>query len=463
MSDFAKPQKAAATALPIQHQKALLALLVLLLFLLVPPAITGLLSGLDSNARSTSANETPPEQIAATLNVAPEAPDTRLIVEVKAGDSLSSIFKRAGFGAQLVDDIGQSSSDTRILSNIYPGYRLAFETNDAKELVSLEIMKSRLESFKFTRTADNNFSFEHLKKEPEIRQVIKEAIITESLFLAAQRGGIPAAMAQELAGIFSGVIDFYIDTREGDSFRVIYEDHYLGGEWIGYGKILAAEFINQGTVFTALRYVDKDGKANFFSPQGESMRKAFLKNPVDFTRISSGFALSRKHPILNTIRAHKGTDYAAPRGTQVVATADGRVTFAASDGSFGKLVVIQHGDRFVTKYAHLNAFANGIKSGVRVKQNEIIGYVGSTGSATGPHLHYEFLMDGIHRDSRKIVDQLPKAESINPEEMTAFRSQTASYVAALDAQRTTTATIASTASSSAGTSTGTAANVRLME
>lgn len=463
MSDFAKPQKARATALPMRHQRVLLALLVLLLALLALPELTRLLPALPSNARTSATDLTPTSQIASVADSPPVLPDDRLIIEVEAGDSLSSIFKQAGFSAQLVDDISQSSSDTRILSNIYPGYRLAFETNDMHDLVSLEIMKSRLESFKFTRTIDNNFTLEHLEKQPEIRQVVKEAIITDSLFLAAQKGGIPAAMAQELAAIFGGVIDFYIDTREGDSFRVIYEDHYLNNEWIGYGKILAAEFTNQGSVFTALRYQDKDGRANFFSPQGESMRKAFLKNPVDFTRISSGFALSRKHPILNTIRAHKGTDYAAPRGTQVVATADGRITFAATDGSFGKLVVIQHGDRFVTKYAHLNAFAKGIKAGVRVKQNEIIGYVGSTGSATGPHLHYEFLMDGVHRDSRKIVDQLPKADAINPEEMAAFRAQTASYVAVLDAQRKSTNAIASNTSSSAGTSTGTSANVRLTE
>ena len=162
------------------------------------------------------------------------------------------------------------------------------------------------------------------------------------------------------------------------------------------------------------------------------MRKAFLQNPVDFTRISSGFSLSRKHPILNTIRAHKGTDYAAPRGTPVVATSDGRVTFADSNGSFGKLVVIQHGERFVTKYAHLNAYEKNIKTGVRVRQGDVIGYVGSTGSATGPHLHYEFLMDGAHRDSRRVFDQLPRAESISSAELEDFRSQTLPLVTTLE-------------------------------
>ena len=184
----------------------------------------------------------------------------------------------------------------------------------------------------------------------------------------------------------------------------------------------------------ALRYDNADGSSNFFNAEGESMRKAFLQNPVDFTRISDGFSLSRKHPILNTIRAHKGTDYAAPRGTPVVATADGRVTYASNNGSFGKLVVIQHGDRFETKYAHLNGYAEGIKSGARVTQGQVIGYVGTTGSSTGPHLHYEFLMDGVHRNSRTIHDQLPKAIKLAETEMPRFLEQTRVLVSMLSTQ-----------------------------
>jgi murein DD-endopeptidase MepM/ murein hydrolase activator NlpD len=164
------------------------------------------------------------------------------------------------------------------------------------------------------------------------------------------------------------------------------------------------------------------------------MRKVFLLNPVEFTRISDGFSPSRRHPILNTIRAHKGTDYAAPKGTEVVATADGNVTFVGRNGSFGKLVVIQHGERFVTKYAHLNGYARGLKVGTKVRQNDVIGYVGQTGSATGPHLHYEFLMDGVHRNSQTILDQLPRAESIAAAEMPRFREQTGILATLLAAQ-----------------------------
>jgi murein DD-endopeptidase MepM/ murein hydrolase activator NlpD len=172
-----------------------------------------------------------------------------------------------------------------------------------------------------------------------------------------------------------------------------------------------------------VRYENLNGDINFYNTDGESMRKAFLLNPVDFTRISSNFDLARRHPILNTIRAHKGTDYAAPSGTPVVATADGKVTFSGRKGSFGKLIVIAHGDKFETKYAHLKDYARGIKEGVRVQQGQIIGYVGSTGGATGPHLHYEFLIDGVHRNSRTVHEQLPQADSISKDEMPRFQEQ----------------------------------------
>lgn len=351
-----------------------------------------------------------------------ESPD--YVTEVKSGDNLSLIFTRAGLTAQDVYQVSSSAPQTRLLSNLYPGYKLEFYFSDDKSLEQLNVIKSQLESLEITRDEQGQYIATEITREPDIRQVFREATIDDSLFLAAQRGGISAGVTMELAGIFSGVIDFLLDTRQGDTFNLMYEEKYLDGEYIGNGRILAAQFTNQGETFTAVRYVNRAGKSDFYNTEGESMRKAFLRNPVDFTRISSSFNLRRKHPILNTIRAHKGTDYAAPRGTPVVATGDGRVTFVGRNGSFGKLVVIQHGERFQTKYAHLNGYANGIKKGKRIKQGQIIGYVGSTGGATGPHLHYEFLMDGVHRNSRTIHNQLPKAESVPREEIHRFREHT---------------------------------------
>jgi murein DD-endopeptidase MepM/ murein hydrolase activator NlpD len=228
----------------------------------------------------------------------------------------------------------------------------------------------------------------------------------------------------EMANIFGGVIDFILDPRIGDQFSILYEEKYLDGEFIGNGEILATQYVNQGTTFTAIRYIDEEGEAAYYNPAGESMRKAFLRSPLDVFKISSNFNPRRRHPILNTIRAHKGTDYAAPTGTPIRATSDGRVSHASRNGSFGNLVVIKHTGGFETKYAHLSKYARGISPGDRVKQGDIIGYVGSTGGATGPHLHYEFLMSGVHQNPRTILDKLPKAESIDLAELDRFRGQT---------------------------------------
>lgn len=362
--------------------------------------------------------------------------------EVKAGDNLSVIFDRAGLSPRDVYLISRSKPQSPLLSNLYPGYKLEFFLDEDSSLESLTVIKTKLESTQFSRDEQGDYITRVIVREPEIRQVFREATIDDSLFLAARRGGISAGVTMELAAIFGGVIDFLLDTRKGDSFNLLYEEKYLEGEYIGNGAILAAQFTNQGETYTAVRYVNQAGDTDFYNPDGESMRKAFLRNPVDFTRISSNFSVSRKHPILNTIRAHKGTDYAAPRGTPVVAAGDGRVTWAARNGSFGKLVVVQHGERFQTKYAHLNDYARGIKQGSRVRQGDVIGYVGSTGGATGPHLHYEFLMDGVHRNSRTIHDQLPKAESVASGELQRFREHTQILLSQLEVHASNTRNIA---------------------
>lgn len=442
-------KRMADAMLPTKHQLALVGLGSGLGLTMLVSAVVSVSSQADRNGNGITTSNQPSsvafhKEAQASIAIAPPSfksslqigpiteKDPRLVIKVGEGDNLSLLFNRAGLGAQDVQALATSEPANAKLAQLYPNDQLAFSIATDNTLASLEIIRSPLESFLYTRDEAGNYHFSHLINQPTIEFVQKEAVISDSLFQAAQRGGVPAAMAMELAGIFGGVVDFILDTREGDSFNLVFEEKYLDGEFIGFGRILAAQFTNQGVMHTAVRYENALGESNFFNLDGESMRKAFLLNPVDFTRISSGFSLARKHPILNTIRAHKGTDYAAPTGTQVVATADGRITFANRKGTFGKLVVIQHDDRFETRYAHLNDFARGISNGVRVRQGQVIGYVGATGGATGPHLHYEFLMDGVQRNPRTIDEHLPRASSVAESELPRFKQQTRGLLALLE-------------------------------
>jgi murein DD-endopeptidase MepM/ murein hydrolase activator NlpD len=343
-------------------------------------------------------------------------------VEVREGDNLSAIFSQVGLTDQDLFRVLNSSDEAKVLNRLYPGYALDFRIPDQGELEQLRLLKNPLEGFLFTK-ASTGYVVEPIKKQPQIRQQFKVGTVSDSLFMAGQRENIPAVHIMEMANVFGGVIDFILDTRAGDEFSILYEEKYLDGEYIGPGEILATQFVNQGRVFTAVRYIDDNGEVGYYNPEGESMRKAFLRNPLDVFRISSNFNLRRRHPILNTIRAHKGTDYAAPTGTPVRATSDGTVTWAARNGSFGNLIVVKHSGGFETKYAHLSRYA--VKRGQRVRQGQVIGYVGATGGATGPHLHYEFLMGGVHKNPRTIHDSLPKAEAIDPSELDRFKTQTA--------------------------------------
>ena len=348
-------------------------------------------------------------------------------IEVKSGDNLSAIFSKVGLSDQDLFRVLNSSDEAKVLNQVYPGYQLDFlipvNIDGDGELEQLRLLKSPLEGFLFTLN-NNNYDVESILNFPQLKPTFKAGTIADSLFMAGQREQIPAVTIMEMANIFGGVIDFILDPRAGDDFSILYDEKYLDGEFIGHGDILATQYTNQGKTFTAVRYIDKEGEAGYYNAEGESMRKAFLRSPIDVFRISSNFNPSRRHPILNTIRAHKGTDYAAPRGTPIRATSDGQVTRASRNGSFGNLVIVKHAGGFETKYAHLSKYANGVKKGKRVRQGDIIGYVGTTGSATGPHLHYEFLMGGVHQNPRTIIDKLPKAKSIDPAEMDSFHTQT---------------------------------------
>jgi murein DD-endopeptidase MepM/ murein hydrolase activator NlpD len=348
--------------------------------------------------------------------------------KVKSGDNLSLLFQRAGLSDTKLYELMSSNKETKQLKKLHPGQLFHFEILEG-QLQKLTYQKDKLRSVEFNRKEDG-FSYQNIELKPDTHTAYREATIVNSLFLAGTDAGMEESLIMELASIFGWDIDFALDIRANDSFKVLYEEQFLEGEKLRNGPILAAEFTNQGKTFRAVRYTNDKGDSNYFSPEGKSMRKAFLRTPVDFARISSHFNLSRKHPILNTIRAHKGTDYAAPTGTPIKAAGDGRVTFAGTKGGYGRTVVIQHGQSYKTLYAHMSKYGRGIKNGKRVKQGQIIGYVGSSGLATGPHLHYEFYLNGAVRNPVKVP--LPKAKSIPKSELADFMTQTKPIVAKLE-------------------------------
>ena len=345
---------------------------------------------------------------------------------------MALIFSREGLSAQELHQLVNANPLGQRLAKITPGEEFSFVLDKDNRLVSLSYSPDPLKTLKFNREGDR-FQGEEIIVEPQRKTAYKHGTIDHSLFIASQRAGLTDQMAMALAEIFQWDIDLILDIRTGDSFHALVEELYLDGEFIGFGNILAAEFINQGDSYRAARYVNPNGEANYFDPSGQSMRKAFLRAPVSFTRISSNFNLRRKHPLWNRAMPHRGIDYAAPRGTPILASGDGVVTTAGKGRANGNYVVLRHGDRFETKYLHMSRFARGIRAGKRVRQGDTIGYVGSTGWATGPHLHYEFLVNGVHQNPRTV--RLPDAGPVPPTEAERFKANTAPLLASLSAHR----------------------------
>lgn len=353
-------------------------------------------------------------------------------VTVSEGDSLARIFSKQNIPASQLHHLIASGKVAKKLTRIYPGQKLHLRTSPEDGLLELKYEIDALNQIQVSRSGDD-FDAKLVTRAPEHRKVQATGEISSSLFLAAQKAHLPENIAMELANIFGWDIDFALDIRKGDRFTVIYEDLYLDGERIGTGNILAAEFINRDKTHQAVRYTDARGRTDYYSPDGHSMRKTFLRTPVAFSRISSRFSLGRKHPILNTIRSHKGVDYAAPRGTPVKATGAGKIVLRGKKGGYGKTVVVQHGSRYSTLYAHLNSYARGLRNGSRVQQGQVIGYVGSTGLATGPHLHYEFRVNGVHRNPLTV--KLPDAAPLQRTYMADFKLKTGNLLARLELAR----------------------------
>lgn len=350
-------------------------------------------------------------------------------IRIARGQSLSNVFEEAGLPPQdwmLMTRLGGDSAQLKKLK--------------AGDVLNMRIVSGRLEELTYaideTRTLSvrrRGVGYESttLTAALERRQAESVGEIRSSLFADGRKAGMSNRMILEFADIFGYDIDFAQDLQEGDRFAVVYENILKDGRKLREGDILAAEFTNQGKTYRAVRYVDSEGRAGYYTPSGESLRKAFIRTPVDFVRISSGFNLQRRHPILNIIRAHKGVDYAAATGTPVHTTGDGKIEFVGRKGGYGNVIIVRHSGNNQTLYAHLSRFKPGMNVGAKVRQGQIIGFVGSSGLATAPHLHYEFLVNGLHKNPVTVT--LPRAVPLNAQTLVQFRALTAPLVAKIDA------------------------------
>lgn len=381
--------------------------------------------------------EAPPEtaEAAPTTAVTEEqkAPGHREVIVAK-GDTLSTLFEKVGLPATSVHEVLASDKQAKQFSQLKHGQKLEFELTQDGQLSNLHSKVSDLETITLTK-GPKGFTFNRVITKPVVRSAYVHGVINSSLSQSAARAGLSHSLTMDMANIFGYDIDFAQDIRQGDEFDVIYEQKVANGKVVGTGNILSARFTNRGKTYTAVRYTNKQGSSSYYTADGNSMRKAFIRTPVDFARISSRFSMGRKHPILNKIRAHKGVDYAAPRGTPIKAAGDGKVLLAGRRGGYGNTVIIQHGNTYRTLYGHMQGFAKGVKTGGSVKQGQVIGYIGTTGLSTGPHLHYEFQVNGVHVDP--LGQKLPMADPIAKAERARFLQQSQPLMARMDQEKAT--------------------------
>ena len=351
------------------------------------------------------------------------------LIEVVVGrnDTLDAIFRRMSLNKSDLAAIRNLPGIRQSLDFLRPGdsIKLTHTDGDIKELWR---KVSETQTLDVVRQ-EGGFEAKMINNPVEVRVRTANAVIDSSLFQAAGAANISDMVALKLANIFGWDIDFVLDIREGDRFTAEYEQVYQDGKYLHDGEVLAAEFVNNGRVYRAVRFVGDNGSAGYYTPNGLAMRKAFLRAPVEFSRVSSAFNPHRHHPILNLIRGHMGTDYAAPIGTPVHAAGDGHVSFEGQRGGYGNAIVLTHGANVSTLYGHMSRFARNVHVGTRVQQGDVIGYVGMTGLATGPHLHYEYLTNGVHRNPQTV--QLPGAEPLRAQDLQRFREAAAPLIAAL--------------------------------
>jgi murein DD-endopeptidase MepM/ murein hydrolase activator NlpD len=332
------------------------------------------------------------------------------------GDTVATLLQRLNVDDPAAFNFLRFEPAAKNIFQLRPGRNLQAITDADGELQKLRYLHSPDQFLEIARQ-ENGFTAKELVLEPVRQTAQRSGVIKSSLYGATDEAGIPDAVANQLARIFSTDIDFHVDLRKGDSFSVIYEMLYFEGEYMRPGRVLSAEFINNGKKFEAFLFTDASGSESYFTANGANRAKSFLRSPLEFSRVSSGFG-GRMHPIMKNWRAHTGVDFAAPRGTPVWATADGTVDFVGVKGGYGNVVEVRHSNGVSTLYAHLSAFAQGVRAGTRVSQGQTLAFVGATGWATGPHLHYEFKIANVHQDPMKVA--LPKADPILPQYRAAF-------------------------------------------
>ncbi len=373
-----------------------------------PPATPVMTASAGAEPEVEELIEATPLYTGPPLVLAPEPEYEKLTLTIRSGDTLDQLFRKHKLNIGHLTTIARLDAAGNQLRRIQPGD--VFEiTHDEGELISLYSALDLTSALKVDKQ-ESGFSAEIVERPIEVRKRFAYGVIDTSLFESAASAGLSDKLIMNIAGIFAWDVDFVLDIRSGDNYYVQWEEIWQDGEFVTDGEIIVAEFNNNGRTNRALRFIDDNGRSDYFTPDGRSVRKAFIRAPVDFTRISSNFNPRRRHPILNKIRAHRGVDYAAPRGTPIKASGDGKVIFRGVKGGYGNTVILQHGGNITTLYAHMSRFAAKARVGNRVRQGQTIGYVGATGLATANHLHYEYRLNGVHRNPRTV--KLPQADPI---------------------------------------------------
>ena len=350
------------------------------------------------------------------------------VFEVEKNDTLLNLLKRSGIKDAYIRALIKTSGSEK-LAQIKVGDILEIKNSVNGEPKEIFLTSNELDGIKATYK-NGFFTINKFSRPLEKLERFASVTIENSLYESALSAGLSDSLIMDLIYIFGWDIDFIFDIRPGDKFDVLYEDYYWNGKQVKNADIKAARFLRGNKVFTAIRYYYEDGSKEYFSLMGKNVKKAFLRTPVEFSYISSKYNLNRKHPVLNKIRAHTGVDYAAPKGTPIISTSSGTVSFIGNKGGYGKLIEIKHSEDYSTRYAHLNKFKKGLSLGDKVSQGEIIGFVGKTGLATGYHLHYEFRVNGMHTDPLTV--KLPDAEPISDSEKERFQSLAVQMINRID-------------------------------